>query len=162
MPQEELKDICCMLQRDGYVHLKNCINMNDINLAVRAINFELGKGISKEDIEKMRINAISFGAEQLRRSKTITNLLHNTCVIKLVEQLYGSENIHLPEYYVQIALRFPQDVDNDTVSYLPWHLDNVQPGGMKGFGLTVGIFLNDTPKPNSGNFTVFPDTNMGK
>ena len=35
-------------------------------------------------------------------------------------------------------------------------MDNVQPGGVKGFGLLVGVFLNDTPQPDSGNFTVFP------
>jgi len=49
-----------------------------------------------------------------------------------------------------------KDVDNDTISYLPWHLDNIKEGGVKSFGLIVGVFLNDTPKPDSGNFTVFP------
>ena len=44
--------------------------------------------------------------------------------------------------------------------YLPWHLDNIQSGGMKGFGLIIGVFLNDTPKPDSGNFTVFPGAHV--
>ena len=104
----DLKNICQLLQRDGYVHLTKCIPLSDIELAIRAINFEIGNGISKEDIAKMRINAISFDTQRLRQSKSITNLFHNTCAARLTEQLYGIDNVYLPEYYTQIALRFPQ------------------------------------------------------
>ena len=53
-----------------------------------------------------------------------------------------------------------KDADDDTICYHPWHLDNVQAGGIKGFSLIVGVFLNDTPKPDSGNFTVFPGAHI--
>ncbi|CAF1296529.1 unnamed protein product [Rotaria magnacalcarata] len=150
------KNICELLRRDGYVHLRKWVDPADVRSAVRAINFEIGEGISREEIELMRVNTISFGTDRLRHSQPITNLLYKTRAFKLVQELYGAENIFLPDYYVQIALRFPQDVGNDIISYLPWHLDNVQPGGVKGFGLIVGVFLNDTLQPDSGNFTVFP------
>ncbi len=104
----DIRNICDQLQHDGYVHLRHWVPREDINSAVRAINFEIGEGISKEDIMKMRINAISFGTNRLLHSKPITNLLYNSHAFQLVQQLYGSENIYLPEYYVQIALRFPQ------------------------------------------------------
>lgn len=104
----DLKNICHLLQRDGYVHLRKCVPLSDIESAIRAINFEIGEGISKDDMIKMRINAISFGTIRLRHSKWITNLFHNTYAARLTEQLYGIDNMYLPEYYVQIALRFPQ------------------------------------------------------
>lgn len=107
-----LESISHSLQRDGYVHLKNCVALEDIDSAVRAINFEIGEGVSKEDIVKMKINAISFGTNRLRQSKSITNLFHKTCAIQLAEDLYGIDNMYLPEYYVQIALRFPQVCDS--------------------------------------------------
>ena len=121
----DVDNICHLLQRDGYVHLKNCVELKDIASAVRAINFEIGEGISKEDIGKMKINAISFGTNRLRQSKPITNLLYNTCAIRLAEELYGIDNIYLPEYYTQIALRFPQVCNraelNKRVSNIVFH-----------------------------------------
>ncbi|CAF4087686.1 unnamed protein product, partial [Rotaria magnacalcarata] len=104
----------------------------------------------------MRIDARSFGSEKLLQSKAIQNLFYETLAVEMSEQLYGKENIALSKTKVQIALRFPQDVEDNSLAYFPWHIDNVYPGSLKGFGLLVGIFLNDTLAPDSGNFTVFP------
>jgi len=123
-------------------------------ILLRVINSTLGKGFSNEEAELMRINAIGFGDNfNLDNHKDIKNLLHND-IWDIIADLYGEENIYLPDYYVQIALRFPQL--NDDLKYLPWHIDNVTREGIKGFGFIVGVFLNEVNQENGGNFTVFP------
>jgi hypothetical protein len=142
------------LVREGYIHLHAVVSDASVRRAVRAINACLGEGLTAADAAAMRVNARSFGDERLLRSAAILDLFHSSGVWELVQDLYGAGCAYLPPYYVQVALRFPQ-VD-DAVTYLPWHVDNVVPDGVRGFGLVVGVFLNDTPEPDSGNFTVFP------
>jgi len=148
--EESLRDF----YSKGFLHCTRIIPIPFVQEAVKQINIEVGDGIPAELIGKMRVNAAIFGSGQLINGPAIQGLLHKTRAIELVHLLLDSSEILMPEYYTQIAIRFPQrDVD---AKQLPWHLDNVVRQGINPFSLLVGVFLSETTAINSGNFTVFP------
>jgi SAM-dependent methyltransferase len=138
----------------GYVHLLGCVDSTLTNRALRAILAELGRGLSEEDAAAMQVNAKSFGSPALLHGAALRSLFMDSGIWALVCSIYGAHCAALPEYFVQVALRFPQE--GDELDFKPWHIDNVTPEIVRPFGLLVGVFLSASASENSGNLTVYP------
>lgn len=146
------------IRNDGYLVLPAYVPEKLTNVALRAINHSVGKGMEPKDIPSFR--ATSYCPE-LRNTPPIIDLLHKTSLWKTAESLIGSGKLRLvgPP---QIALRFPA---METPGELHPHLDGmyspnnrVQKGTIQSFTMLAGVFLSNTPNQFWGNFCVWPGT----
>jgi hypothetical protein len=146
------------LRAEGYALLPRFVQAPLVGRALRAVNSELARSLSDEEIEAMRLNARSFGSSALLNGAAMKALLHESGIFALAQRLYGVAGLApLPSYWCQVALRFPlPDGEVAPAELLPWHIDNVTPEGCRPFGLLAGIFLTDCEDENSGNLEVFP------
>src|SRR5207247_5998002 len=87
---------------DGYVKLSSLIPEKLIFVALRAINYSLGKGMKLQDVPKFR--ASSYCPELLGKAP-ITDLLYKTGLWSIAESLIGKNRLRLLGGG-QIALRF--------------------------------------------------------
>lgn len=146
------------LFQNGYFIKNDLIQPDEIAKALTLINFLIGKGFSQEDALGFQNNSKSLGDEnEMNRNSMVTDLLHKTPIIEIVNNLLCPDQVFLPSYYTQIALRFPEI---EKVPQRPWHIDNVTPGSVKTFNLLVGVFLSQLDLENAGNFIVYPGSHL--
>lgn len=146
------------LSQDGYVVLPGLVPEKLTNVALRAINHSIGKGMDPKDIPTFRANSY---CPELRNSPPIIDLLHKTPLWKIAESLVGKGKLRLAGP-PQIALRFPA---METPGELHPHLDGmyspnnrVRKGTIQSFTMLAGVFLSNVPNNFWGNFCVWPGT----
>jgi hypothetical protein len=134
-----------------------------ISTALRAINQQLGRGISLDEAENF-INGACF--EKIARTPIISDLVNKSAVMSIVQSLIGK--VHAT-HAGQIALRFPgfQAMSTDSGEMCPnvgwahgWHIDGMgekrTPGQIGNFTCLLGVFLEDVMTDFSGNLIVHP------
>ncbi|WP_274651007.1 phytanoyl-CoA dioxygenase family protein [Paenibacillus humicola] len=148
------------LLEHGYVKLPGVVPKLMVDEAVKAINHSVGEGM---DTERMPIFRSQSYCPELQRDPVITGLLNKTPIWELAESVIGEGKLK-PAGAGQIALRFPAAAELNSLR-TGYHLDGmhspnngVPKGVIANFTALVGVFLSDLPKPNAGNFTVWPGT----
>src|SRR3989304_4782590 len=91
------------IYEDGYVKLAGMIPQKMINVALRAINHSIGKGIHPKDVPAFRSTSY---CPELKQHPSITDLLLKTPLWAIAESTMGEGNVKLMGGG-QIALRFP-------------------------------------------------------
>ncbi|MBI2385296.1 MAG: phytanoyl-CoA dioxygenase family protein [Elusimicrobia bacterium] len=143
------------LARDGYVVLPRVVPAALTDAAVREINHRLGAGAPPD--------GGAYAVEPDWRSEhaasaSVMDLLHRTPIPALLESLLGAGNVE-PCFQAQVALRFPS-VEGSLCDYDP-HIDGFSPNEeLHRFTLLVGVLLSDCPRPDMGNFAVYPGTHL--
>lgn len=147
--------------RDGYLKFENAVPADLIRRARRAINHSLGQGIDPEQLPTFRAQSY---APELQESQIITDLLHESDAWRAAVELIGEQQTELRRKRGQIALRFPKAIGDDSTTF-GCHVDGfhtptngVPKGEVHSFTALVGIYVDDVPEANSGNFTVWPGT----
>lgn len=152
--------------KNGFITKENLIPKKLLDSAIRAINQELGQGISKDEVKIA--NAGSW-FPSLATSLVITDLYNKSKVIQVVEAFTGQ---YLPLFFGQIALRFPGTLCTDKENFLPvpywnsmWHIDGfhspdngIPKGEIRNFTMLIGVMLSDVQEDFSGNLVVFPSS----
>jgi hypothetical protein len=146
------------IYQDGYLILPAFVPEKLTNVALRAINHSVGKGMDRKDIPSFRSTSY---CPELRNAPPIIDLLHKTSLWKIAESLIGKGKVRLAGP-PQIALRFPA---METPGELHPHLDGmyspnnrVRKGTIQSFTMLAGVFLSSTPNQFWGNFCVWPGT----
>jgi hypothetical protein len=143
---------------NGYVVLPGVARQKLINVALRAINHSISKGIDPKQVEKFR--ATSYCPELIGHH-VITDLLYDTGLFDAAESATEKGKLGLIGGG-QIALRFPameypgQPHPHIDGMYRP--KNQVRKGSIFSFTALAGVFLSDTPNEYWGNFTVWPKT----
>jgi hypothetical protein len=144
--------------QDGYLMLPGLAAEKLTNVALRAINHSVGKGLDPKDIASFRANSY---CPELRNAPPIIDLLHKTALWKIAESIVGKGKLRLigPP---QIALRFPA---MEIPGELHPHLDGlyspnnrVRKDTIESFTMLAGVFLSSIPNQFWGNFCVWPGT----
>ena len=142
----------------GYIKVPGLVSQKRINVALRAINYSIGKGLDPKDVERFR--ASSFCPE-LQGTPPIADLLYETGLLKLAESATERGKLKIAGSG-QIALRFPvMEYPGDPHPHLDGMYrpnNTVRKGTIFSFTLLAGVFLSDVPNRFWGNFTVWPGT----
>jgi hypothetical protein len=146
------------IRNKGFVKIPGVVGQKSLNVALRAINHSLGKGM---DPEKVPVYRSTTYCPELTSDKSILNLLNETPAWSIVESAIAPEKFKL-EGKAQIALRFPV---MQTPGELHPHIDGmysannkIRKGTIFSFTALVGILLSDVPNRFWGNFTGWPGT----
>ncbi len=146
--------------REGYLQIPGVVPRVLVDRARRAINHSIGHvGLGGEDLANHRS---AFFCAELLEDPVILDLYRKTPVIDVAKSLMGAGNV-LPVTRTKPYPRFPLPVGEEPPEPRG-HLDGIGNGsnGMdrgeyrRGFTAFAVIYLADVPKPNSGNFTVWP------
>jgi len=144
--------------RNGYMKIPGVVSQQKINVALRAINHSVGKGIDPEMVPSFRAGSY---CPELKGNPAVTDLLFETPLLKLAESLTRKDSLKL-QGGGQIALRFP--AMEKPAEYHP-HIDGmystgnrVRKGTIFTFTMLAGVFLSDVPNRFWGNFTAWPGT----
>lgn len=149
--------------RDGYLHLEAVVPKSKLKESNRLINHSLGKP------GELTPGGIQDGMGKLgggiSNCKTIRSLYFGG-VKRIAEDFLGANNCEDANLSAQIALRFPQFLDEDvksdnasTSSNPPmWHTDGLRQGKLHPFSLLIGICLSDVNEDNAGNLLCYPGT----
>lgn len=149
---------------DGYLHIPALVPDAMVQTALQAINHSIGEvGKTGADPARYRVDSFCF---ELTRTAIITDIFNRTPVMSAVEDLLGQGNV-LPVEHVQIAPRFPLPVGQEPEPY-EGHLDGIGGGSngmakgvyVRNFTLFAVVYLVDVPAPESGNFTVWPQSHL--
>ncbi len=147
-------------KEEGYLVIPGAVSRLQVNGALHAINHSLGEeGMNKKDLPTLRAQSY---CKEIRDDTAVTNLLNNSPVYSVAEQLIGVGNVQKPTAG-QIALRFPRPPGVDPPPP-GGHLDGLGSGlngsakgtYRRGFTALAVILLNDLDGSNCGNFTVWP------
>jgi hypothetical protein len=146
----------------GYLVIPGAVPRVMVDAALHAINHSLGQeGMNKEELPVLRSRSY---CREIQKEPVITDLLHRTPLVPLIESLVGPGNL-LPVGAGQIALRFPNPLFTDPaeprghLDGLGTGLNGLEPGSYsRSFTALAVILLSDLPEPFSGNFTVWPGT----
>ena len=151
--------------RDGFCLLRGAVPRGLLDVAVRAINAELAKGVDPSEVTGFK-NGVALPALMVR--PPVTDLYARSALPSLLRDLIGDH--HAPGAG-QIALRFPGAMCVDDVSFTPapwaqsaWHIDGMtdpqqrwaKRGTLGNFTCLVGVALRDVPAPMSGNLMCYP------
>lgn len=144
--------------KKGFIKISGVAGQKSINVALRAINHSLGKGV---DPAKIAVYRSTTYCPELTDKKAIFDLLYETAAWQIVESAIAPQKIKL-EGKAQIALRFP--VMQRPGEMHP-HIDGmystgntIEKGTIFSFTALVGILLSDVPNQFWGNFTGWPGT----
>jgi tetratricopeptide (TPR) repeat protein len=155
--------------RQGYVVIPGVVSQQKVTAALRAINQDMGRGVSREDAAKAKSTT---WCPSLMPMPVITNLFNATNAIQLVSSVLGQP---CPAVTAgQIALRHPGTLCTDPVTFTPvpwwdkgWHIDGfhskdngIPKGQIRNFTCLVGVLLNDLPSEMCGNLAVFPRSHI--
>jgi len=142
--------------QNGYIKLAKTATEKQLNVALRSINYSLGKGMDPRRVPEYQ--ASSYTPELLGKD-AVTDLHYKTHLWSLAESLLGKGKVKLLGGG-QVALRFPVMTKP---SGLAPHIDglyregnNVRKGSIGSFSLLAGVFLSRIPNEFWGNFTVWP------
>jgi hypothetical protein len=144
------------LHEKGFTKIRGVAGQKSVNVALRAINHSIGKGI---DPEKVPVYRATTYCPELTKREPILDLLYQTPAWEILESVIGRGKIKL-EGSAQIALRFP-------VMQIPGemhpHIDGmysannrIRKGSIFSFTALAGILLSDVPNRFWGNFTGWP------
>lgn len=150
--------------QSGYLHLPGLISREATHAALRAINHSIGH-VGKTGGDPARFTVDQFCYE-LTASPLMTDIFNSPVMVEVVENLIGTGNMD-PVKGVQIAPRFPLPPGESPQPY-HGHLDGIGVGfnGMdvgvytRDFTLFAVVYLVDVPKPESGNFMVWPRSHL--
>jgi hypothetical protein len=144
--------------KKGFIKISGVAGQKSVNVALRAINHSLGKGMDPDQVATYRSTTY---CPELTDKPPILDLLYDTPAWEIAESLIAPRKIKL-EGKAQIALRFP--VMQRPGEMHP-HIDGMYSGNNKiakgsifSFTALVGIFLSDVPNEYWGNFTGWPGT----
>jgi hypothetical protein len=142
----------------GFTKIPGVVGQKSINVALRAINHSLGKGM---DPEKVPVYRSTTYCPELVHKEPVLDLLYETPAWEIVESAIAPRKFKL-EGGAQIALRFP--VMQTPGAFHP-HIDGMysssnklRKGTIFSFTALVGILLSDVPNEFWGNFTGWPGT----
>ncbi len=154
-PQQKLEFV-----KNGYVKIPGVVSQKRINVALRAINHSIGRGIDPKQVSTFRADSY---CPELRGKAPITDLLFATPLWQIAESLTGKGTLRV-DGGGQIAVRFP--VMQEPGELHP-HIDGMYTPGNKvakgtifSFTMLAGVFLSDIPNRFWGNFTVWPGTHL--
>jgi hypothetical protein len=119
----------------GFTKIRGVAGQKQINVALRAINHSIGKGM---DPEKVPVYRATTYCPELTSREPVLDLLYETPAWEIVESAIGTGKIKM-EGSAQIALRFP-----------------VMQTPIFSFTALAGILLSDVPNRFWGNFTGWP------
>ncbi len=140
----------------GYVKVERVVPVERMDLALRQINLDLGRGIDPARMEDFY--ARSFCPE-LRNDDAILDLYRKSPAREIADSLVTPGRLREPSM-AQIALRFPET--REAVLPRP-HVDGsygakngVKAGTVAHFTLLAMVALSDVEADFAGNFTVWP------
>jgi hypothetical protein len=145
------------LLRDGYVVLPKLVPPAPAAAALRQINHRLGTG-RHPGLDEYSKSLPDYISERGRDAALLA--LASGGMRSVVESLLGAKKVE-PVSEAQTALRFPSRPD-DPVTAPNIHIDLPGPRGgpppapRTRYTLCVGVLLNDQPRPDMGNLTVYP------
>lgn len=150
------------LAADGYVVVPGLVPDGLVGAALREINH--GLGLTKRPNKDAYADSHDY-LSQYVSTPAIMDLLHKSPAWPLAESLLGAGRIE-EVTQAQIALRFPSERD-DSVSERTIHVDGLyskrdgvfskRAGKTRvRYTLGLGVMLSDVPRPDMGNFTVYP------
>jgi Phytanoyl-CoA dioxygenase (PhyH) len=138
----------------GYAVVPGGAPEERVDAALKAINVSLGHGLDAAQVEEFRSQSF---CPELRATRAITGLFHETAARPLAESLLGRLE---PVTIGQVALAFPSEEPARTP---PPHIDGlytptngVPKGTVYTFTLLVGVLLSDQTAPEAGNLVVWP------
>jgi len=146
--------------KNGYLIIKNAINQELVDEALRDINHFMGTPNFRALEDEMKLK-FSFPPEMLI-GQSMINLLYLSVAFNAAKSLFGPNNFLKTVRAAQIALRFPEK-NKPSNPLQSWHIDGmdkVYGGENHPFALLLGIALSDQTKPNCGNLRVFPGTHI--
>ena len=125
--------------------------------ALRAINAALGSGPDRVT------NYVFEGhehCEPLQHGRELLGLLTDSPAFDLAEQLTEPGGL-VPVSCCQVATRFPDlgppwGFPTPHVDGIPNGTNGLRAGTLYPFSVLVGVFLSSVPRPECGNFVVFP------
>jgi tetratricopeptide (TPR) repeat protein len=149
---------------DGFVVLPNIVPNKLCLDAIRAINQNIGQGMSLEETKRAQSGS---WCPSLVSKPVISDLYNKTDLLRIVASFFG---VSVPLYGGQIALRFPGALCTDSNSFKPvpywnkiWHVDGfhspdngIPKGEIHNFTMLIGIVLSDVVEEMTGNLVVFP------
>ncbi len=149
---------------EGFLHITNVVPLDMVEAALRAINHSIGH-VGKTGGDLARFREDSF-CHELTGLPLMTDIFNKTDITAIVEDLIGTGNMQ-PVTRIQVAPRFPLPPDQEP-ELSRGHLDGIGGGrnGMdkgvyvRNFTVFVVVYLVDVPKPESGNFTVWPHSHI--
>ena len=163
-------DQLARLKTDGYLVLPGLAGVDRADRARRRINAHLGKhGLPPDKLTQF---ATQTYVPEIRDHPDFRALIDNDDVKAVLDDLIGWDTIK-PDFYHQIALRFPQppDADDERIKadfgMKGYHIDGlpsppgyphngVPAGEVHNFTVLVGVILNDQPTGFRGNFRAHP------
>jgi hypothetical protein len=141
---------------EGYTRLPGLVPEALVDAAVKAINCSLGQGTT--ELDDPRVHEYSC-CPDLMASPVIMAMMDRTPLRSLCDGLLGPGNLR-PFDGSQIALRFPT-LEEPPPKPRP-HIDGMggpsrkYPGPVSNFTGLAMVLLSDLPRPDMGNFTVWP------
>ena len=144
----------------GYTKIPGVVGQKSLNVALRAINYCIGKGMDPEQVPVYRATTY---CPELTNREPILDLLYETPAWGIVESAIAPGKFKL-EGKAQIALRFPV---MQAPGEMHPHIDgmystnnSIRKGTIFSFTALVGILLSDVPNKYWGNFTGWPGTHL--
>ncbi len=143
----------------GFTLLRNVVPAEKVGAALRVINAALGA--NGADPAQLPIYRSRSWVPEVAGDPAIIALLTETPLWSLAESAIGAGMIE-PVDNGQIAMRFPSmepavaphaHIDG---MYTP--TNGVPEGRIMNFTALVGVYLSDVPRPDAGNFVVWPGT----
>lgn len=146
----------------GFLKIPGVVPQVMIDHALQTINSSVGKGMNVSD---MTIFSTQSFCPDIKHTEPISDIFNKTPIASLCESAIEKGQIN-PAKGAQVALRFPHPPNTDKPLPKPSaHIDGtyapnngVPKGEIHNFTMLVGVYLSDVPKPNAGNFTVWPGT----
>ena len=141
----------------GFVILPEVIPQDKRQVALRAINYDVGLGMNRKDMPTFRSRSY---CPDLLGKPPILDLLYETPLYSAAESA-ADDGLKL-EGGGQIALRFPV---MEHPGKMGPHIDGlyspsngVRKGTIFTFTMLAGVFLSDVPNQYWGNFVIWPGT----
>lgn len=138
------------LIENGYVVIPGVVPKLMLQDAMKAVNHAIGKAMHSNEAEHRT------PMRQLSGHPALVNLFNGTPAKAIMDSLIGQD--YNPIQGVQAALRYP-DYPDPPDPQAGAHLDGmlkIKEGKVENFTALAGILLSDQPRPNMGNFVVYP------
>jgi ectoine hydroxylase-related dioxygenase (phytanoyl-CoA dioxygenase family) len=149
------------LRELGYVRVPGAVDTPLVERALRAINWDLGRGI---DPAKLPIYQSQTFCPAVTATPAITDLFERSSARAVAESAIGP--VH-PVGSGQCALRWPRPPEVAEAKPGAAHIDGtyapnngVPAGEIHNFTALACVLLSDVPRPDSGNFTVWPGSHL--
>ena len=144
------------LRAHGYAHFPGITPKPLVTSALKAIELDLSSNYEPE--RQLEYDNQSY-CPDLRRTPSIMNLLLESPVHNVLDELFGIDKIDCDSG--QIAIRRAHNVPKPTpptphIDGFSSGLNGLEEGKIYNHTVTVGVFLTPTTNEFAGNFTVWP------